>query len=42
MELTPTPMFLTTVGYSSAVYTYTMEKAAVTPNLPTITRMVAK
>ncbi len=38
----PTPTFLTTVGKSSAAYTYTMAKAAAQKNLPSSENTVAK
>ena len=38
----PTPRFLTTVGKSSAAYTYTIAKAAEQKNLPNMEQTVSR
>ena len=42
IEEDPTPTFLTTVGNSSAAYTYRMAKAAAPKNFPSIRKTVTR
>lgn len=42
IEQVPTAVFLSTVGKSSAVYAYTIEKAVVTANFPIISSVMAR
>lgn len=41
IEQVPIAVFLKTVGYSSAVKAYTIAKAIVTPNFPSISSDIA-